>query len=118
MDCGFPRSCKTFKRDKLAKNDNLTLCGNFIGICYNHFAFSKPAVLVPLTGALTQKEIKLNSLKYASFYALLAYFGLFIFIKDTAIKRLFLITKYTAQRLNNYRNSGADAEVRNQYNLE
>ena len=54
MDCGFPRGCKTFKRDKLAKNDNLTVCRNFIGISYNHFAFSKPAVLVPLTGDIVE----------------------------------------------------------------
>ena len=48
--------CETFKRDKLAENDNITVCGNFICISYNHYAFSKPTVIVPLTGAYVEQE--------------------------------------------------------------
>ena len=34
----------------------LLSAGSFIRICYNHYAFSKPAVIVPLTGALIQQK--------------------------------------------------------------
>ena len=56
MDYGVSRGCETFKRSKLAENDNLTVCRIFIYIRYNHYAFSKPAVIVPLTGALIQQK--------------------------------------------------------------
>ena len=56
MDYGVSRGCETFKRDKLAENDNITVCRIFICISYNHYAFSKPAVIVPLTGALIQQK--------------------------------------------------------------
>ena len=51
MDYGVSRGCETFKRDKLAENDNITVCRIFICISYNHYAFSKSAVIVPLIGA-------------------------------------------------------------------
>lgn len=41
MDFGIPRDCKTFKRDKLEENDNLTFYRNFIGVSYNYFTYSK-----------------------------------------------------------------------------
>ena len=37
---------------KLAENDNITVCRIFICIRYNHYAFSKPAIIVPLTSAI------------------------------------------------------------------
>ena len=45
MDCGVPRGCKTFKKDKLAKNDNITVCRSLINIDSNHIAFSELPVL-------------------------------------------------------------------------
>ena len=52
MDYAVSRGCETFKRDKMAENDNITVCRNFICISYNHYAFSKPAVIVPLTSTI------------------------------------------------------------------
>ena len=45
---------KPSKEMNLAENDNITVCRIFICIRYNHYAFSKPAVIVPLTGAFLQ----------------------------------------------------------------
>ena len=56
MDYGVSRGCETFKRSKLAENDSLTVCRIFICIRYNHYAFSKPAVIVPSKYALIQQK--------------------------------------------------------------
>ena len=47
---------KPSKESKLAENDSITVCRIFICIRYNHYAFSKPAVIVPSTDALIQQK--------------------------------------------------------------
>jgi hypothetical protein len=45
MDSGVPRGCKTLKKEKLAKNDNVTIGWFLIYTHSSHFSFSTASIV-------------------------------------------------------------------------
>lgn len=46
LDCGISRGCKTFRRDKLAKNNNFNVCRFLVHTSSDHFTLSKHPVFL------------------------------------------------------------------------
>ena len=58
MDGGVERGGQTFKRNKPAENDYITISRIFIYIRYNDYAFSTAAVLIAKRDCYVTRQVK------------------------------------------------------------